>query len=1351
MKSGVPWHVKGVGRQARQTAHESARRSGMSVGEWLDTVIIDSTLSEDVEPEPSVRGDHAPDRHAAPEADPRSAHPGHEDRQPDPDRFAVRDRDARDARSAQYRHEEPEPDSDRFGARDREARFARYRHFPDRFAVRDRDARSPRHGHEDPHPDPDRFAVRDRDARSARHGREDPHPDPDRFAVRDRDARSARHGHEDPHPDPDRFAAWDRSARPPRQGHEEQYHDRDQGVGSNGHQYVRRDDRRHPAETAECRAHPEYTPSADRVARTEPVAEQNFTALNQRLDTLTQQIDRLARLNAANAANAANAQNARAASRDEDAARQLAAVIAKIENRLDRLAVEGRNARHEIERRVAAVDRAVASLDREPPRPTISAAEAPAISAAEAPAISAAEVPTALDQALSEIAERQRALDHHAPGLAVEPLPRARTQEFAALERELRHINQEMATLKMPCGIDKAVDTLRDDLAEIGLMVQEAMPRKAVEALEAEVRKLSERVESTRHAGADGAALAGLERGLAEVRDALHALTPAENLVGFNEAVNTLSQKIDLLAGDGQDPTALKQLEGAILAMRGIVSHVASNDALTMLSEEVRSLTAKVEQAAHAGGGDMISSLEHRIGTLADALEARNRGGHEVEFEAAVQRLIDKIERIQVTHGDPAAVGQLEQRIATLVDKLDASDSRLNHLEGIQHGLAELLNYLERQHSQDIARSSAEMPPEVGALQRDLADLKQIDRQTQDTLEAVHGALGHVVDRLAMIETDMREKSARAEASNQVPTAQAPWAASGAFAPPAAAAAPPPPATAASDPAKPAPAEPQPAAAAFLPPATREPFEAAAAPPQPNPAPPPVAERRPIDPNLPPDHPLEPGSAARGRSGGSPADRIAASEAALGPAKPPVIPDPGGKSNFIAAARRAAQAAARDAPPRAVLPKDAAAGPAKTGGLADLLAKHRRSLVVGASVIVIVAGMLHMLVNWLGSPGGETTGRPASETAVSTPGAAAPHKAPAPPAENPAPPAENKAPAPPSKATDRQSNLVPNTGSTPVPPSGSPAPVEAAPPTLTAPKPLGTADVTGSIQPPAKPQPPNPAPAAADSPVTAAVMPPPRPHVPAAPIQPAPAAPAGDAEKLPASFGPALRNAAIKGDPAAEYEIAVRFADGRGVPQKLAEAVHWFERAAQHGLAPAQFRLGGLYEKGLGVKKNPEAARRLYLAAGEAGNAKALHNLAVLYAEGIDGKPDYQTAAKWFRKAAGYGVTDSQYNLGILYARGIGVEHNLTEAYRWFALAARNGDHEALKKRDDLEKRLDRASLAAAKGAVETFRPEPQPEAAIEVKAPPGGWDAPVAAAGHKRKLPIAKPKLDLSTPPAGR
>jgi localization factor PodJL len=242
------------------------------------------------------------------------------------------------------------------------------------------------------------------------------------------------------------------------------------------------------------------------------------------------------------------------------------------------------------------------------------------------------------------------------------------------------------------------------------------------------------------------------------------------------------------------------------------------------------------------------------------------------------------------------------------------------------------------------------------------------------------------------------------------------------------------------------------------------------------------------------------------------------------------------------------------------------------------------------------------------------------------------------------------------------------------------------------------------------------------------LLPPPAPPSP----QPAPvAAPLTD--KLPATIGgPSLRAAALAGDAAAQYEVGVRFADGRGVAQNAEEAVRWLDRAAKGGSAPAMFRLGAIYEKGAGAKKDLAAARDHYRAAAEKGHGKAMHNLAVLYAEGVDGAAaDYRTAAEWFRKAADRGVADSQYNLGILYARGIGVEHNFAEAYKWFSLAAKEGDKDAAKKRDEIAAHLDQQSLAAARAAVEQWTPLPQPPEAT----PKGAWDLPASP------VPPAKPK----------
>ena len=222
---------------------------------------------------------------------------------------------------------------------------------------------------------------------------------------------------------------------------------------------------------------------------------------------------------------------------------------------------------------------------------------------------------------------------------------------------------------------------------------------------------------------------------------------------------------------------------------------------------------------------------------------------------------------------------------------------------------------------------------------------------------------------------------------------------------------------------------------------------------------------------------------------------------------------------------------------------------------------------------------------------------------------------------------------------------------------------------------------------------------------------------------------------LPDSLPAALRAEAAKGRPAAEYEVGVRLVEGKSVPVNTEEGLRWLKRAAKSGIIPANLWIGSLYEKGLGVEKDLPLARTYYTVAAEKGNAKAMHNLAVLYAEGVDGRRDYKTAARWFQRAAERGIADSQYNFAILLMRGIGVDQNHQEAYKWFALAALQGDREAARQRDEIGTKLEAGVLAAAKAAVQKFTPQSQPNEAVIVATPPGGWDrAGSDSAGSSRR-----------------
>jgi localization factor PodJL len=907
-----------------------------------------------------------------------------------------------------------------------------------------------------------------------------------------------------------------------------------------------------------------------------------------------------------------------------------------------------------------------------------------------------------IDQVIAEIAARQRLLDEapaHAPAAPVAPARHAEpaAPDFSSLEQQLQNITRQIETLRRPCGIEDALAALRTDLAGIGRAIDEAMPRRALEALQSEVHALADRIGDGYGRGGDPAVLETIERGLARVHSALNEMTPAEGLAGFNARISELADKIDHVAAAGPDPETLRYLEAAINELRELSAGVASAEGVAAIAGDVQALGARIDHIAQTSGTTGLDSLAERVSQLTQALDTRvtEIGPLPNNLESLVKTLSDKLDHADAGSRDQIAFDQLERQIAGLAEKIDAADQRSGNLSAIERGIQQLTlqvraaredaattaERVARTVAADLASTLPHASVDVSALKQDLETLhasqSESEQRTHETLEAVHDTLERLVERLAMVETGVRADSRPSGERTQARTAHAtPFAAMPALIP-----------------------EPATAMPAPMPPAPR-------------PAPPMYAqrgERTPIAPDLPADTPLEPGSAGRGRSA---AERIAASEAALGPLKREGG-EVTGKANFIAAARRAAQAAASE------------------GGMADgqqteehkddetptsligrFLANRRRALVLGVSALLVLYGAMQV-INMMGGPGAEPP-RPASSQVQ--PPQSTKLAAVAPAASTPAV-AATPAVSAPQAASAGQTSTEPLAA--PASTASLIAPMPATARALPAAQPAPASEATGSVKPP----------------LDIVAVP--------TPATPAATHTANLSDKLPASIGgPALRTAGVAGNPAAEYEIGVRFAEGRGVPANMELAVQWLERAANQGLAPAQYRLGSLYEKGQGVKKDLEKARTLYLAAADKGNAKAVHNLAVLYAEGIDGKPDYRIAAQWFRKAAERGVADSQYNLGILYARGIGVDQNLAESYKWFSLAAAQGDQDSAKKRDDVSGRLDQQSLVAARLAVQTWAAEPAPDEAMTVKAPANGWDGAPAAAPAK---PAARRKSQSS------
>ena len=86
------------------------------------------------------------------------------------------------------------------------------------------------------------------------------------------------------------------------------------------------------------------------------------------------------------------------------------------------------------------------------------------------------------------------------------------------------------------------------------------------------------------------------------------------------------------------------------------------------------------------------------------------------------------------------------------------------------------------------------------------------------------------------------------------------------------------------------------------------------------------------------------------------------------------------------------------------------------------------------------------------------------------------------------------------------------------------------------------------------------------------------------------------------------------------------------------------------------------------------------------------------YQEGMDAyeRGDYDTALKEWRPLAERGNEAAQANLGLMDAKGQGVAQNYIQAYMWETLAAAQGNENASKGLEILEKKMSPAQLAEA-------------------------------------------------------
>jgi localization factor PodJL len=118
--------------------------------------------------------------------------------------------------------------------------------------------------------------------------------------------------------------------------------------------------------------------------------------------------------------------------------------------------------------------------------------------------------------------------------------------------------------------------------------------------------------------------------------------------------------------------------------------------------------------------------------------------------------------------------------------------------------------------------------------------------------------------------------------------------------------------------------------------------------------------------------------------------------------------------------------------------------------------------------------------------------------------------------------------------------------------------------------------------------------------------------------------------------------------------------------------------AAASGNAAAEFLVGVKYTEGTGVPADLSKAAVWYQKAADKGLAPAQYRLASLYEKGRGVEKDLPKAKAWYTKAAEAGNAKAMHNLAVLYAEGGGGQPDYAAAAKWFESAANFGVKDSL-------------------------------------------------------------------------
>lgn len=153
-----------------------------------------------------------------------------------------------------------------------------------------------------------------------------------------------------------------------------------------------------------------------------------------------------------------------------------------------------------------------------------------------------------------------------------------------------------------------------------------------------------------------------------------------------------------------------------------------------------------------------------------------------------------------------------------------------------------------------------------------------------------------------------------------------------------------------------------------------------------------------------------------------------------------------------------------------------------------------------------------------------------------------------------------------------------------------------------------------------------------------------------------------------------LRLSANAGIANAQYELGLAYYHGEHIKQDYAQALSWFEKAAEQEVPGAVNMVGVMYSSGKGVPEDDEVATSWYKKGAQLGDFNSLENLGTRYKIGQSVPQDHQLAFFYIRQSAELGHASAQAELARIYRNGKGTKQNYFLALLWSSRASAQGD-----------------------------------------------------------------------------